>query len=90
MKYKYKDEMNFENELIADSEIYYHTKYAEYSDLIMDKHANVSNIHEKVKIKIDYNFKKNKSEGENLLLISKNDTKKEAIKKIESSGYKCK
>lgn len=88
--YKFKDEMIFKNTLDTDSEIYYHTKYAEYNYLINDKLARVTNSQDKVTIKITYDFTKDNSQGEENLLIKETDSMKNAIKKIESSGYKCK
>ena len=88
--YKYRDEMIFNDPLSTDSELYYHSKYQEYSYLITEEYATVSNHNNKVKVKIDYDFSKNKTEDESKLLISKNDTIKTATKKIESSGYTCK
>ena len=88
--YKYSDEMIFTDPLSTDSELYYHSKYEEYSFLITEKYATLSNHNDKVKLKINYDFTKDKTKNENKLLISKNDTLKEASKKIESSGYTCK
>lgn len=88
--YKFKDEMIFKNYLDANSEIYYHTKYAEYNYLINDKHARITNGQDKVSIKITYDFTKDNSQGEENLLIKETDTMKTATKKIKSSGYKCK
>ena len=90
LTYKYKDEMVFNNNLSTDSELYYHTQYSKYSYLISEEVAKVTNFANKVSVDINYNFNVNKSQHENILLISRNDTMKEAIKKIESSGYKCK
>ena len=90
LTYKYKDEMVFTNNLSTDSELYYHTQYSKYSYLIAEDVAKVSNFANKVSVDINYTFNENKSQHENLLLISRNDTMKEATKKIESSGYKCK
>ncbi len=89
LTYNFKDEMKFSvND--ADSEIYYHSKYTEFNDLINDKFASVRNGKEAVSVKINYNFKENKSEGENKLLVKRDDTKSTASKRIESSGYTCK
>ena len=88
--YKYSDEMVFSEPLSTDSELYYHSKYQEYSYLITEKYATISNHNNKVKLKIDYDFTKDKTEDETKLLISKNDTIKIATEKIESSGYTCK
>ncbi len=87
--YKYKDEMVFSPNS-TDAEIYYHSKYNEYSILAGEKHAFLRSTSESVTMRISYNFTKDKSEQENKLLISKDDTKSDAMKKIESSGYKCK
>lgn len=88
-KYIYKDEMKFSKDS-ADTEIYYHSKYNEYSILISEKYAHLRNKIDNVSLKINYDFTKDKSEGENKLLINRNDTIKTATQKIESSGYKCK
>lgn len=87
--YKFEDKMLFDADT-TDTELYYHSKYTEYNDLINSKHATIRNHPDNVTIKIDYNFKENKAEGENKLLIKRTDTMKEATKKIESSGYICK
>lgn len=88
--YNFKDEMLFSNNLNTDSELYYHTKYTSYSYLISDNYARITNHNNKVKLKINYDFTKDKSQGENKLLISKKDTIKTATQKIEKSGYTCK
>ena len=88
-QYKFKDEMKFSRDS-ADTEIYYHSKYNEYSTLISEKHAHLRNKIDRVSLKITYDFTKDKSEVENKLLINRNDTIKTATQKIESSGYKCK
>lgn len=88
-KYKYKDEMKFSADS-ADTEIYYHSKYNEYSTLISEKHAHLRNNIDNVTLKITYDFTEDKSEGEKTLIINRNDTIKTATQKIESSGYKCK
>ncbi|MGM9878475.1 MAG: hypothetical protein ACI31R_00370 [Bacilli bacterium] len=88
-KYKYKDEMKFSADS-ADTEIYYHSKYEEYNTLISEKHAYLRNKPDNVTLKITYDFSKDKSEGEDKLLINRDDTIKTATQKIESSGYKCK
>ena len=82
--------MLFSNNLNTDSELYYHTKYTSYSYLISDNYARITNHNNKVKLKINYDFTKDKSQGENKLLISKKDTIKTATQKIEKSGYTCK
>lgn len=87
--YKYKDEMKF-SPTSADAEIYYHTKYSELSNLISSRNAHIGNNKASITIKVNYDFTKDKSDGEGNLLINRNDTKKEAIKKIESSGFTCK
>ena len=87
--YKYKDEMRFSSSS-TDAEIYYHSKYDQYSLIISDKHANLRDKADGVYLKINYDFTKDKSEGENSLLITRNDTKKTALQKIQSSGYTCK
>lgn len=88
-KYKYKDEMKF-SPTSADAEIYYHSKYDQYSLLISDKYAHIRNKADGVSLKVTYDFTKDNSDGENALIISRNDTKKIATQKIQSSGYKCK
>ena len=88
-QYKFKDEMKFSRDS-TDTEIYYHSKYNEYSTLISEKHAHLRNKIDSVSLKITYDFTKDKSEVENKLLINRNDTIKTATQKIESSGYKCK
>ena len=88
-KYKYEDEMKFSADS-ADTEIYYHSKYNEYSTLISEKHAHLRNKPDNVSLRINYDFTEDKSEGEKKLLINRNDTIKTAAQKIESSGYKCK
>ena len=87
--YKLEDKMLFDAES-TDTELYYHSKYTEYNDLINNKFAVIRNHPDNVTVKIDYNFKENKTDGENKLLIKRTDTIKEATKKIESSGYTCK
>ena len=87
--YKYKDVMSF-SATQTDSEIYYHSKYDQYSILISDKYANLRDKANGVYLKINYDFTKDKSNGENTLLISRNDTQKIALQKIKSSGYTCK
>lgn len=89
IKYKYKDEMRFSAKT-ADNEIYYHSKYSEYSTLISEKYAHVRNNQSNVSMKVNYDFEKDSSSDEKKLLISRNDTKKTATEKIESSGYTCK
>ena len=90
LTYKYKDEMVFNNNLSTDSELYYHGQYSKYSYLIAEDIAKVTNFANKVSVDINYNYNEKQSQYENILLISRNDTMKEATKKIESSGYKCK
>ena len=89
ISYKYKDVMRF-SENSSDAEIYYHSKYNDYSNLISDKLAHVRNKPVGVFVKINYDFNKNNSLGESTLLIERNDTKKIASEKIESLGYTCK
>ena len=88
-EYSFKDKMTFSYEDF-NSELYYHNKYTELSDLITEKYAKVSDNKDNVTIKINYDFSKYNSKGESKLLIKRSDTKKEALKKIESLGYKCK
>lgn len=90
LTYKYKDKMIFTNNLSTDSELYYHTQYSKYSYLITEDIAKVTNFANKVSVDINYNYNENQSQYENLLLITRNDTIKEATKKIENLGYKCK
>lgn len=90
VKYTYSDEMLFSDNSNTDSEIYYHTKYEKYSALINEKYAKVRSFQNKVSVKVNYNFSKNKSQNESALIIKRNDTIKSARKKIESLGYKCK
>lgn len=87
--YKYKDEMKFSTNS-TEGEFYYHSKYNEYSILISEKYAQLKNNQENISTKINYDFTKDNSKGENKLLINRKDTIKSATKKIESSGYKCK
>lgn len=88
--YKFRDDMNFGNTLDADSELYLDNKLTQYRDLIADKYADVIERQGVVKVKIDYDFTKNKSIGENTLLISRDDTQEIAKQKIEKVGYICK
>ena len=70
--------------------IYYNLKTNEYLKLIKEKHTKIKKKKKSIKIKTTYNFLKNKSFQENKLLISKQDTKKQAYKKIKNLGYTCK
>lgn len=88
--YSQKEVMSFDNYLDANAEIYYHSQYDTYSYLITDGFAKIINQKSKVTTKINYDFTINSSQGENTLLISKNDNKETAKQKIESSSYKCK
>ena len=88
--YKYKDALDFGNSLNTDSEFDYNEKQTRYGTLISEKYAKVSEFQSVVKVKIDYDFSKNNSSGENALLISRDDTLSSAKTKIESSGYSCK
>lgn len=89
IEYKYEDKMMFSPQ-DPEAEIYYHSKYEEYGTLIAEKHARMGNHTDNITLKIHYDFTKNNSQQENKLLISRNDTPKNAITKIESLGYKCK
>lgn len=88
-KYVFKDKMLF-SPTSADAELYYHSKYEEYNTLISEKHARLHNRAKDVSMEIKYDFTTDTSGQEGKLLISRNDTKGTAIKKIEDLGYKCK
>lgn len=90
LTYKYKDEMIYSDSLDTDTELYYHSQYSKYNNLITNGWANITNRPTKVKTTINYKFEENNKEAESILLISRNDTMKNARTKIESSGYKCK
>lgn len=87
-KYVFKDKMFF-SPTEANAELYYHSKYSEYGDLINEKHAKLKNKPEYIALEIKYDFTTDKSTQENKLLIQKTDTKANAIKKIQDLGYKC-
>lgn len=88
--YKYKDAMDFGNTLDADSELYFDNQLTKYRFLIADKFADVIERQSVVKVKVNYDFTKDSSSGEDVLLIKKTDSLGTAKQKIESSGYKCK
>ena len=88
--YKYSDKMIFNDNLSTDSELYYHSQYSKYSYLVSEDFAKVTNFANKVSVDIEYNFNESNSQGEESLLVSRNDNMKSASKKIESLGYKCK
>lgn len=87
--YNFKDDMAFSADA-PEAELYYHSKYEEYSTIISEKYASIRNSVDGVSMKIKYDFTKDKSQQENILLIQKNDTKKQAKSKLKSLGYKCK
>ena len=86
--YRYVDRIVFPKQS-DEAELYYHQKYSEFSALISERYAKVKRNFDKVTTRIKYNFISDQSEKENKLLITKSDTKKNAVKKIESLGYKC-
>lgn len=88
-KYSFRDKMMF-SALDPNAEIYYHSKYDEYSTLIAEKFAKARNNSDNITLKINYDFTKNNSAQENKLLVNRNDSKNDAKTKIESLGYKCK
>ena len=87
--YSFSDKMMFAPQA-PEAEIYYHSKYYEYGTLISEKFAKMRNAADYVSLRIKYDFTKNHSEQENKLLISKDDSKEAAIKKLKNSGYTCK
>lgn len=87
--YKSSETMHF-NHLSTDAELYYHSQYDTYSYLITDGYAKVHNRNDEVTTKIDYDFSINESQGEDSLLISREDNQETAKQKIESSSYTCK
>lgn len=87
--YNFSDKMMFSVQA-PEAEIYYHSKYYEYGTLISEKYAKMRNAADYVSLKIKYDFTKNQSEQENKLLVNREDSKKDAIKKLKNSGYKCK
>ena len=87
--YNFKDKMLFSLQ-DAEAEIYYHSKYTEYGTLIAEKYAKMRNAPEYVSLNIKYDFTKNKSNQEDKILISKDDSKEKSKIKLESLGYKCK
>lgn len=89
LTYKFKDKMNFSKTSINKKE-YYKEKYNKYNNLILTKNMKLKNKSNYISTKINYNFKKNKEKQENVLLIKRNYTRKQTLKKIKSLGYTCK
>lgn len=90
VSYEFSDKMIFDDNLSTDSELYYHSQFSQYSYLVSEEFAKVTNFANKVSVDIEYNFNENSSQGEESLLISRNDSMNAASKKIENLGYKCK
>ena len=87
--YKYRDNMNFSKSSINKKD-YYKEKYNKYNSLILNKNIKLINKKNYISTKINYNFKKDNIKQENILLIKRNYTKKQTLKKIKSLGYTCK
>ncbi len=89
LTYTYKDKMFFSKTSI-NKKHYYQDKYNRYNDLIQNKNIKLKNKKNYISTKINYNFRQNNTKQENKLLIKRNDTKKQTLKKIKSLGYNCK
>lgn len=87
--YKFEDKMTFSVDA-PEAELYYHSKYEEYNTLLTEKYASIKNRYDGVSMDIKYDFTKDKSAQENILLVQRDDTKEQAKSKLESLGYKCK
>lgn len=87
--YKFKDKMFFSKSSINQKD-YYKEKYNKYNLLILNKNMKLKNKNNYISTKINYNFNKNKIKQENNLLIQRNYTRKQTLKKIKSLGYTCK
>ena len=87
--YKFKDKMYFSKSPI-DKKEYYKEKYDKYNLLILNNNMNLNNKKSYISTKINYNFNKNNIKQENKLLIKRNYTRKQTLKKIKSLGYTCK
>lgn len=87
--YSFKDKMMFDPE-DPNAEIYYHSKYDEYSTLLSEKKARISNNTDNISFKVKYDFEEDHSSQENKILIGRDDSREIAKNKLENVGYRCK
>ncbi len=88
--YKEKDKWIYNFNDMTSAEISYHSEYERYGVLISEKKAKISLRQNIVNKSIKYNFTKDNSSGEGLLLINKTSNMKEAKKMLKERGYFCK